>query len=137
MDCELPFEFSADWYDYQSDYINSLDTASMCDSPLYKESVSLYEVIPYKNKKPISKNTTLSLYGNRIVAVTEDKSFEFDFENTAAVTVLGKNKLNIYFDGSIYQVKGDKRFNALKYVHFYHRYKNITKGEENGKFLGL
>ena len=34
-------------------------------------------------------------------------------------------------------LKGDKRFNALKYVHIYHRNKNLTRGEENGKFLGL
>jgi len=37
----------------------------------------------------------------------------------------------------IYQIKGGKRFNALKYVHIYHRYKNIVKGDQDGKFLGL
>ena len=51
--------------------------------------------------------------------------------------VLGRNKLNLYHGDKLYQVKGDKRFNALKYVHIYHRYKNIRKGEEHVKFLGL
>ena len=60
------------------------------------------------------------------------------FESTSAITILGKNKLNIYYDGNIYQIKGEKRFNALKYVHIYNHYKNIRKGEtKHGEFLGL
>jgi len=49
---------------------------------------------------------------------------------------LGKNKLNIYYGDKLYQLKGSKRFNALKYLHFYYRYKNI-KEDNNDKFLGL
>ena len=51
--------------------------------------------------------------------------------------LISKNKLNIYHDKRVYQLKGSKRFNALKYVNIFYRYKNISKGEENGKFLGL
>ena len=61
----------------------------------------------------------------------------FSFENAGAVVVLGKNKLNIYDGKEIFQLKGSKRFNALKYVNFFHRYKNQTAGEQGGQFLGL
>ena len=37
----------------------------------------------------------------------------------------------------VYQIKGNKRFNALKYVNICYRCKNILKGDENGEFLGL
>ena len=53
------------------------------------------------------------------------------------ITVLGKNKLNIYHDQKVYQLKGDKRFNALKYMNIFYRHKNIIGGNENGEFLGL
>ena len=59
------------------------------------------------------------------------------FDEIAAVTVLGKNKMNIYVDEHIYQFKGSKRFNALKYVNLYHRYKNMKTGDGSGRFLGL
>ena len=42
-----------------------------------------------------------------------------------------------YQDKMIYQLKGSQRFNALKYVHIYHRNKNISRGEPNVEFLGL
>jgi hypothetical protein len=58
-------------------------------------------------------------------------------EDTDVVTVLGRNKLNIYHGKKVYQLKGGKRFNALKYVHIYYRYRNIARGDTDGKFLGL
>ena len=133
----FPFTFVADWYDAQSLFINSLDVTKLCDEALYTEDVRLSEVIPYKRKEPISDEVRISLYGNRIEAAWGGETCVFLFDEVSAVTVLGKNKLNIYHGGKIYQVKGDKRFNALKYVHFYNRCKNILKGEENGEFLGL
>ena len=60
-----------------------------------------------------------------------------DFNKLTAISVLGKNKLNIYFEGRVYQIKGDERFCALKYVNLCFRYRNIIKGDENDKFLGL
>ena len=51
--------------------------------------------------------------------------------------LLGKNKLNLYADNEILQLKGDKRFNALKYVNLFHRFKNIASGDGNNDFLGI
>lgn len=134
---ELPFRFVADWYDYQSDFMNSFDPTAHDSEPLYRENVNISEVIPCQKKEPIYENAEISLYGTRIVIASGDDRLCFDFNETSAVTVLGKNKLNIYHGDKIYQIKGEKRFNALKYVHMYNRYKNVVKGEENVKFLGL
>ena len=136
--CDLPFSFVGEWYDYQKEYINQLDVTAFSEEPLYKENVSLYEVLVYRKKALIKKHTAISLYGNRMVIPTSaGDNVTFDFDTIAAVTILGKNKLNVYADGKVYQIKGDKRFNALKYVHIYNRYKNISRGDEDGKFLGL
>ena len=137
IDFDFPFEFVAEWYDSQENFINSLDLKQFEENYVYKENVSLYSVIPNKKKKLINTNSEIKLFGNRIEIEFEDKKIAFDFNETSAVTVLGRNKLNIYHEKNIYQIKGRKRFNALKYVHFYHRYQNVMKGDGNGKFLGL
>ena len=90
-----------------------------------------------ENKKLIEKNAVIELYGDRLEVVLGGEKTVWRFEDTTAITVLGKNKLNVYIDDEIFQFKGDKRFNALKYVHIYHRYKNVSKGDQDGKFLGL
>ena len=136
-DFDFRFRFVAEWYDHQSEYMNSLDVLEYTDEPMYKDLASVSEVIPCKKKVKMSKNVEISLYGNRIEINANEKILSFAFDETLAVTVLGRNKLNIYHSGRIYQLKGSKRFNALKYVHVYNRYKNIKKGDENVKFLGI
>lgn len=134
---EFPFRFVADWYDYQSNFMNSFNPLDYDSAPLYEEAVLVSEVIPCEKKNALYANAKISLYGTRIVIASGEERLCFEFGETSAVTVLGKNKLNIYHDGKIYQIKGSERFNALKYVHMYNRHKNVVKGEENAKFLGL
>lgn len=134
---ESPFRFINDWYDYQSEFVNGFDNLQHTAEPLYTEKTSIANVIPYQKKELLEKNAEISLYGDRITVKMAGETLVFPFKETLAVTLLGKNKLNIYFGDKIYQLKSGKRFNALKYVHLYHRYKNIIEGDNNGKFLGL
>lgn len=134
---EFPFSFVAEWYDAQKEFVNRLDVQEYTNVPMYFEVAELYEVIPYEKKDLICQRVELSLYGDRIEWDNGSEKTVWLFDLTSAVTVLGRNKLNIYYDGKIYQIKGGKRFNALKYVNIYHRYKNVRKGEKNGEFLGL
>ncbi len=135
---DFPFAYTTQWYDYQKDFVNALDVMQYTDEPLYRDTASLYEVIVYKKKGLLRKTATLALYGDRLV-IDEgtDNALVLPFETLSAVSVLGRNKLNIYHDKTIYQIKSDKRFNALKYVNIYYRWKNIHRGESDGKFLGL
>ena len=132
-----PYRTPGEWYEAQCKYINSLDILSLRDELLYDEHANLSEVILYKHKKPLCKNVNLKLLGDRLEIKGENLEMNFPFKETAAFTVLGKNKLNIYFGDKVYQLKSNKRFNALKYVNLFHRYKNVSEGNENGEFLGL
>jgi hypothetical protein len=134
---DFPFRFVADWYDAQKTFMNGLDVTALCSSPIYTDRARISEVIPYDKKLPLDKDAEIHLFGDRITVRGKTCEFDFRFEEAAAVTVLGKNKVNIYHGGRIYQLKGSKRFNALKYVHIFNRYKNIIKGDEHAEFLGL
>lgn len=135
---DFPFGFFGDWYDYQFDFVNSLNVLDYIEKPLFCDEAIVKEVIIRKNKKLIRAKTELALYGDKIVA---DKGTESEwvlpFEELSAVSVLGRNKLNIYHDKNVYQITGSKSFNALKYVNIYYRWKNIKEENIDGKFLGL
>ena len=134
----LAFHKLSDWYEYQNDYICRLDLTPYYDTPAYEDFGKLSEVILYQHKKVLAKNAHLKLYGNRIEVSSRDFTVCWHFDDTDTITVLGKNKLNIYTGGKVYQIKPDKRFNALRYVNFFYHYKSISKGENDGKqFLGL
>lgn len=133
VDRTLPFKFVNDWYEYQNDFVNHLDVDTLTEAPLFEDTAEMREVIPNKNKVLLKDKVDIALYGDKIVC----DGTVWSFDVASAVVVLGKNKLNVYYDGHIYQFKGDKRFNALKYVNIYHRYKNIKSGHEENCFLGI
>ena len=130
---DFSYRFVSDWYDYQSDYINSIDPRDFGGSPHYIDKVDLYEVIPYKRKQLIKEGAEISFFGDGLCLDGE----RCDFDSISAIAVLGRNKLNIYHGEKVYQMKGDKHFCALKYVQIYHRYNNVKKGDNNVQFLGL
>lgn len=135
--CELPYRFVNDWYEAQNDYINSTDTSLLTEKPVWEDKSTFSEVIPYEKKRLISDECRVSLYGDRITVCADGINESFTFADCSAVTVLGRNKVNIYCGGKIYQLKGEKGMNAIKYVHFFNRFRNISKGDPNEQFLGL
>ena len=136
LEGDFPYRFVGDWYDAQEAFINQLDVTEKAEA-LYTERVRLSEVIPYEKKVLLDKEATVELYGHSIAVKWKGEERVFTFDELLAVTVLGRNKLNIYFDDRVFQFKGGKRFNAVKYVHLFHRYKNLKRGNENEQFLGL
>ena len=140
VNCEFSYRFVADWYEAQLNFVNKLDLLSLVSEPIYCEKGSIFEVVVYKNKKIISENVEISLFGDRIDVSGEDANFVFLFDDIRAITVCSKNKLNLYYGDKVYQITGGERFNALKYVNLVFRYRNIKKaekGEEHVEFLGL
>jgi len=135
---EFPYRFVTEWYDAQNQFVRKLDLEPYKEKPAYVDRARVSEVIVYKRKVTLKEDAQIKLYGNRIVIDEESENeISFPFDEVTAVSVLGRNKLNIYHDKKVYQIKSDKRFNALKYVNLYYHYKNISKGEPDGKFLGL
>ncbi len=135
---DFPFAYTTQWYDYQKAFVNELDVTAYTQEPLYRDAVSVSEVEVYKKKTLLRKEAALALYGDRLV-IDEGQEGEWPlpFEEITAISVLGRNKLNVYYGKTILQIKSDKRFNALKYVNIYYRHKNILRGDCDDQFLGL
>lgn len=135
---DFPFRFVADWYAHQESVVNAMDPAEYVDAPLFTDTAALWDVQPNRNKTCLRDTAVVRLYGDRI-SIDEEGSdpLILPFNEVTTAAVLGRNKLNVYHDGNVYQFRGNKRFNALKYVHLYHRHKNVSKGEPYGEFLGL
>ena len=133
LNCDFPYSTVSEWYDAQCAFVNKLDPLANTNDPIFTDTVSVDEVIVYKKKLRLAETATLSLYTDKIVIGESTLSFD----EISSFAVLGRNKLNLYYNKKVYQIRGGKRFNALKYVNIFHRYNNVKKGEENVEFLGL
>lgn len=137
INCEVPFKYIADWYDHQCDFVNSLNLTPYYESAMYEETANVYSVELYKKKELLCEGARVQLFGNRITLAGSNFELNMPFEEISSISVLGKNKLNLYFGKELYQIKGDKRFCALKFVNIFYHWKSLNKGDKNGKFLGL
>ena len=133
VDFDFPYTTVSEWYENQCNFVNKLDPLTYTSEPIYRDTASVSEVIVYKKKLQLADSVTIELYGDRIVI--GDSVLPFD--EISSFAVLGRNKLNFYYDKKVYQLKGGKRFNALKYLNLFHRYNNVKKGEPDVEFLGL
>ena len=135
---EFPFNFMTEWYDYQTDYVNQMDMEQYITIPAFTDRARVSLVVLNKRKQVLRNDASVALYGDRVV-IDEGSTnpLVIPFSDVTAAACLGRNKLNIYYDNQVYQFKGSVRFNALKYVNFYYRHKNINRGDVDGKFLGL
>lgn len=135
---EFPFRFVLEWYDYQNRFVRNLDPEQHMKTPMFLDRVAVSEVILYKRKQKMWDMVELLLYGDRIAIREPGKAdMPFYFDDIKVITVLGKNKLNFYYGDKVYQLKGNRRFNALKYVNIFFHYKNTKEGNKDGEFLGI
>ena len=135
----LPFTYVKDWYRYQEDFINRLDLSAFGDEKMFSdEGATLFDVLLYKKKEKVSDAANISAYNDKIVIAHTGETLSFPYDKITALSVLGKNKLNIYCEGKVYQIKGKNGFNAVKYVNTYYHYVSLQEvgGKKNG-FLGL
>ena len=133
---DFPFLTLLEWYKYQEDVIVKSDFTAG-GSPIFKDVAKVSRVIPYVKKVPLYKNAEISLYTDKIVFRSGEVKTDLPFDKIGAVTVLGRNKLNVYTDDTVYQIKGNRSFNALKYMHFYNVYSQKRGGKTDDFFFGI
>lgn len=134
---DFPFATYSDWYDDQTAFVRSLDLQAYTETPVFRDTADLYQVVQ-RQRKLRRRGAALALYGDRITVDERGKQpFTLSFQDITAASVLGKNKLNLFLGRKVYQIKSDVRFNAVKYVNFYYRYRIMTGSSKDGQFLGL
>ena len=152
---EFGFADENEWYEFQQDYLRKLDKNAYLDHPAYEDEVSVFSVVPYKKKKMIAKNISLALFSDRIRFGGKNGSEEkksvpeiLFFKDMEAASVFKANTLVLSMKNKeIYQLRGNKEFNALKYVNFLAHFQGkgmfeLTElpryeGECDVEFLGI
>lgn len=130
---DFKFKTISDWYDWQIE--EAVNKTYIEDELIYSDDCKLYEPIIWKKKKFIGKGK-VELYGDYFLFNLENAKVRLNFDDIAAVTLVGKKKMNLYSNGKTYQIVNDERTNLLKYMHAYYIIKNRKVGKNN-EFIGI
>lgn len=130
FDDGFPFPTPLKWQAWQETIVRQTNLAS--DTAVSADESVRIDLCVRPKKKRLYRHCLLSLYPAKITLNGE----AYPFDAIDAMTVCGRNKLYVYFKDRTLQIKGNKRFSALKYVNYYHNFKNASE-EKNNEFLGI
>ena len=131
---KFTFKYPYEWNEFQIDYVKSFDI-TLNREIYHDENIKLFKM-HYRKKGDLLLRGNITLTNEKIVITNGEKTIEYSIDDIYSFTVLGKHKMNFYIGNDTIQVKGQKDFNALKYMQMYYHIKNIKDGKED-EFFGM
>lgn len=111
-----------EWYEWEKSVV--AEKAKSGEIKFSDEKIKFYQSVKLKRKRRYdgsritADETGLTIYGKN--------SAEFyPFDKMEGFALVGKRKINFYIGGRILQIKGNKKFCPLKYLHLYEGIKNV------------
>jgi DNA-directed RNA polymerase subunit RPC12/RpoP len=132
------FESVKAWYDFEKSFIVSQDFSKLSSSQLITSDDGIKVLLNIRNKRKehLLKDGVVEIYNNRFEIFNKNVKIIISFEEIIALAVHAKNRLLITTKNHYYQVIGNERRSALKYLFIYYSIKNQKDGVTNG-FLGI
>ncbi len=111
------------WHDWEKQRVAELVRGG--DGRLfYDGNIKFYESVRLKRKRKLD-GRAVAADRDGITVIGKKGETRFAFGETDGFTILGKRKFNVYYGGKTFQVKGDKKFCPLKYLHLYEEVNNV------------
>ena len=117
-----------EWYEWErAEIVNRVrDGETIGD-----ENVLFRESIKFKRKKKLMDGKVkVSINSSALTVCGRTGEISFPLDEITALTMVGKKKFNFYHNGRILQIKGDKRFCAIKYVHIFEGLRKAAKNKK-------
>ena len=130
-DSEFKFNKLIDWYNFQIKFLNDYNPE---DGTIFKDdNVRFYISNPYQKRKLISKGSLVLLKDKLIF----DNKFEINVSDIEIASPINGCDFNFSTSDENYLVKGDKRFNPLKYVLMLNRLDSKMKATKSDIYYSL
>ena len=89
------------------------DGVILCD-----ENIRLFESIRFKRKRKLDGNKVKTDV-NGITVFSSKNSKTFCWRDIDGLAIVQRDRVDFYYEGKTYQIRGDNRFCSLKYLDLY------------------
>lgn len=127
-----------EYYDYQLNYMLNIDINNINEHEAIIHDTNEILILNKraKSKKKLIKKACVYLYKDRLIVKNYHKEKVFYLDDIKAFAVQGRNKILFYTENDLYQLKGQPRRSALKYVYFYYALKRHNE-INSSNFMGI
>lgn len=131
-DPSIKYHRLLDWYNDQIDYINKTDFSKM-NQIFIDHNVTLKLSNPYDKCIIITKHSEMILTNKELIF----NNRKFEIKDIKIASPVSGRKLCFTIGDNNYVVRGDKRFNALKYVLLFNKLDTEMKLSKNDNYFTL
>lgn len=111
------------WYDWERE---QLTPRMLAGEVLSDGGIRFIDSVKLK-RKIFLDGDAVSMDKEAITVTGKKGSYVYPLSDIDAMAAVGKKKFNFYYKGKIYQIKGHKRFCAVKYVHAFNGMRAVLK----------
>ena len=131
----FPYRFVAEWYEAQCRTVQEMLPAVLAADRVFGDTVRVDRLCD-GHRRTLSRAAELTVGEEGLRFALEDGELLFAYGSLTGASVSGRNKLDLCVADTVYKIRGDKRFCALKYVNLCYRMKQ-TEGGNHAGFLGI
>ena len=129
---DISFTKLVEYYNYQKKYVRDHDFSK--DDIIFEDSnVSLTLANPYQDKVKMEEESTLRLTNKELIF----DHHKFEIKDILVASPVSGRKLVFTIGDNNYTVRGDKRFNAIKYVFLFNKLDTLMKEKNVDNYFSI
>lgn len=129
---DVSFTKLVEYYNYQKRFIKDYDFSKM-EVIFQDKDVSLTLANPYQKKYKLEKKSSLTLTQKELVF----DHHRFNLSDILVASPVSGRKLCFTIGDNNYTIKGDERFNAIKYMFLFHKLDTLMKQKNIDDYFSL
>lgn len=111
------FDEILDWYNWEKERLlqvaKNVDGYAFCD-----EGIKLFESVRFRRKRKLNGDK-VSADVKGITVHSNKGNWTFYWRDIEGLAIVQRDRVNFYYEGKTYQIRGNKRFCSLKYLDLY------------------
>ena len=129
---DISFTKLVEYYNYQKKYVRDHDFSK--DDIVFEDSnVSLTLANPYQDKVKMEEESKLTLTNKELIF----DHHKFEIKDILVASPVSGRKLVFTIGDNNYTVRGDKRFNAIKYVFLFNKLETLMKEKDVDNYFSI
>ena len=129
---DVPFTTLVEYYNYQKKFVRDQDFSK--DEVIFTdEKVSLTLANPYQDKVKMEEESKVILTNKELIF----NHHKFEIKDILIASPVSGRKLVFTIGANNYTIKGNERFNAIKYVFLFNKLDTLMRNKEVDQYFSI
>ena len=129
---DVEFTKLVEYYNYQKKFVRELNTSKM-DIIFEDKNVSLTLANPFQDKEKLEEESKITLTNTELIF----DNHKFEIKDILIASPVSGRKLVFTIGDNNYTIRGEERFNAIKYVFMFNKLNTLMRNKDVDQYFSI